>query len=128
MRVGVIVSDIANPHFFGMVRGAGRQAAAADYSLGGPTDKAGRAAIELTLMILSALAALSLFLLLAAGGVALVVTLLGSTARMGSQSVSGYVSVVIGVAFFAALLGFTLILFLIDDGATHRRERGRTTR
>jgi DNA-binding LacI/PurR family transcriptional regulator len=49
VRVGVIVSDIANPHFFGMVRGAGRQAAAADYSLGGPTDKAGCAAIELVL-------------------------------------------------------------------------------
>jgi len=35
-----------------MDRGAGRQAAAADYSLGGPTDKAGRAAIELVLRMI----------------------------------------------------------------------------
>ena len=25
--IGVIVSDIANPHFFGLIRGAGREAA-----------------------------------------------------------------------------------------------------
>lgn len=31
--VGVIVTDIANPHFFGVIRGAGRQAAASDYSM-----------------------------------------------------------------------------------------------
>lgn len=31
--IAVIVSDIANPHFFGVIRGAGRQSAAADYSM-----------------------------------------------------------------------------------------------
>lgn len=31
--IGVIVSDIANPHFFGVIRGAGRQAAAAEVSM-----------------------------------------------------------------------------------------------
>ena len=31
--IAVIVSDIANPYFFGVIRGAGRQAAAANYSM-----------------------------------------------------------------------------------------------
>jgi len=31
--IGVIVSDIANPHFFGLIRGAGREAAAANRSM-----------------------------------------------------------------------------------------------